>query len=131
VIIRRAGLSDMDAVWRIFEPILRTGETYALPHDWSRAEALAYWFSSGHEVFVAHEDTDVSGSYYLHANQRGGAHVALRLHHRIGGAPQRHRDGDVPTLAAIRRGPRLSGDAVQRRHQRQRTGRAALAALGL
>jgi ribosomal protein S18 acetylase RimI-like enzyme len=77
VIVRRADPFDMDAVWRIFEPILRAGETYALPRDWSRAEALEYWFSSGHEVFVALGETGVSGSYYLHANQRGGgAHVA-------------------------------------------------------
>lgn len=53
------------------------GETYALPRDWSRAEALAYWFSPAHEVFVAEADGSVVGTYFIQANQLGGgSHVA-------------------------------------------------------
>lgn len=63
---------DADAVWAIVEPVLRAGETYALPRDWSRAEALAYWTMAGHEVFVAEQDGRVLGTYYLQANQQGG-----------------------------------------------------------
>ena len=75
--IRPAVPSDEDAVWRILEPILRAGETYTLPRDWTRAEALEYWFADGHEVFVAEEAGLITGCYYLQANQRGGgAHVA-------------------------------------------------------
>jgi ribosomal protein S18 acetylase RimI-like enzyme len=75
--IRTATLADADAIWSILEPILRAGETYALPRDWSRSDALAYWFSPDHEVFVAETDEVVMGTYYLHPNQRGGgAHVA-------------------------------------------------------
>jgi ribosomal protein S18 acetylase RimI-like enzyme len=74
--IRAATQDDSPAIWRIVEPIIRAGETYALPADWSEAEALAYWWSPGHAVFVA-EDGAVLGTYYLCANQRGGgAHVA-------------------------------------------------------
>ncbi len=48
-----------------------------MPRDWSRDEALAYWFADGHAVFAAEIDGRVVGSYYLRANQRGGgAHVA-------------------------------------------------------
>jgi ribosomal protein S18 acetylase RimI-like enzyme len=68
---------DLDAVWWILEPMIRAGETYTLPSDLSREDALAYWFSDGHEVFVAEEDGSVVGTYYLRANQRGGgSHVA-------------------------------------------------------
>jgi ribosomal protein S18 acetylase RimI-like enzyme len=75
--IRLAQDSDGNALWSILEPVLRAGETYALPRDWSRDEALAFWFLAGHEVFVAEEEGGVVGTYYLHANQRGGgAHVA-------------------------------------------------------
>jgi ribosomal protein S18 acetylase RimI-like enzyme len=75
--IRPATSADRDALWAILEPILRTGETYAMPRDWSREEALAYWFSPGHAVFVAQDDGAkeggaVVGSYYLRANQKGG-----------------------------------------------------------
>jgi RimJ/RimL family protein N-acetyltransferase len=75
--IRVATSADEEAVWSIIEPILRAGETYALPRDWSRSDALLFWFSMDHEVFVVEDDTGVIGTYYLHANQRGGgAHVA-------------------------------------------------------
>jgi ribosomal protein S18 acetylase RimI-like enzyme len=75
--IRPARQEDHDAVWRIFEPILREGETYALPRDISRDDALAYWFDPRWEVFVAERSGDVVGSYVLRTNQRGGgAHVA-------------------------------------------------------
>lgn len=75
--IRAAAASDAAAIWKILEPVLSAGETYALPRDWSREEALAYWRLDHHEVFVAEDGGDVVGSYYLRANQNGGgSHVA-------------------------------------------------------
>ena len=75
--IREARAADADAIWAILEPVIRAGETYPLPRDMTREEALAYWFSAGHEVFVAKDDGRVVGTYYLRANQKGGgSHVA-------------------------------------------------------
>lgn len=75
--IRRATPADADAIWTILEPTVRAGETYALPRDWSRSDALSYWCSPDHEVFVAETDGLVTGTYFLQANQLGGgAHVA-------------------------------------------------------
>jgi ribosomal protein S18 acetylase RimI-like enzyme len=77
VLIRPATEQDHDEVWRILEPTIRAGETYTLPRDMTRARALAYWFSPGHEVFVAEEEGALVGTYFLRANQQGGgAHVA-------------------------------------------------------
>lgn len=77
LLIRAAELMDGDAVWAILEPIIRAGETYALPADMSRVDALTYWFSEKHEVFVAEEDKAIVGTYFLKANQSGGGkHVA-------------------------------------------------------
>lgn len=61
----------------MLEPVLRAGETYALPRDWSEAEALDYWFAPDKSVFVMEDDTGVLvGVYYLKPNQLGGgAHV--------------------------------------------------------
>jgi L-amino acid N-acyltransferase YncA len=74
--IRPAASSDDDAIWSILEPTIRTAETYTLPQDMDRAQALAYWYSSGHTVFVAAEGGEVLGTYYLRANQQGGgSHV--------------------------------------------------------
>jgi ribosomal protein S18 acetylase RimI-like enzyme len=75
--VRPAQGSDDDAIWAIIGPTIRAGETYALPRDMSRAAALSYWSSPGHEVFVAEEDGKVLGTYYMRANQQGGgSHVA-------------------------------------------------------
>ena len=77
MIVRSAGPEDADAIWRVIEPTIRAGETYALPADWPRAAALAYWLAPEHEVFAADENGAVVGTYYLRPNQQaGGAHVA-------------------------------------------------------
>src|SRR5256885_3501293 len=75
--IRPATDSDSEAIWAILEPMIRAAETYTLPSNMSREEALAYWHAPGHEVFVAEEERQLLGTYFLQANQRGGgSHVA-------------------------------------------------------
>lgn len=75
--IRAARSGDSDAIWSILEPMIRAGETYCLPRDMDRAAALKFWFSDGHEVFVADDDGRVLGTYFLRPNQTGGgSHVA-------------------------------------------------------
>jgi ribosomal protein S18 acetylase RimI-like enzyme len=75
--IRAASEKDADSIWAILEPTIRAGDTYTLPLDMSRQEALAYWMSHEHDVFVAEEDGHLLGTYFLQANQQGGgAHVA-------------------------------------------------------
>lgn len=78
LIIREATPADEDGLWRILEPVIRAGETYPLPRDMTREEALAYWRTPGHAVFVAEDgNREIVGTYYLRANQRGGGgHVA-------------------------------------------------------
>jgi ribosomal protein S18 acetylase RimI-like enzyme len=68
---------DSNAIWKILEPVIRAGETYALDRDLTREQALAFWFSNGHEVFVADDNGQILGTYFLQANQKGGgSHVA-------------------------------------------------------
>jgi len=75
--IRLANGNDRDAIWQILEPMIRAGETYTLPRDMGREEALAYWFSADKETFVWEEDGRILRTYFLKANQQGGgAHVA-------------------------------------------------------
>ena len=79
--IRPAEPHDDEAIWGIIRPTIRAGETYALPRDMSRVEALRYWKSPGHDVFVAEQGEEgasvVLGTYYMRANQQGGgSHVA-------------------------------------------------------
>jgi ribosomal protein S18 acetylase RimI-like enzyme len=75
--IRLAQEADQNAVVSIVAPVLQAGETYAMPRDFTVEQARNYWFSPAHQVFVAQENGDVLGTYYLKPNQLGpGAHVA-------------------------------------------------------
>jgi len=77
MLIRAAVESDRETIWSIIGPIIAKGEAYALPRDWSRAEALAYWFAPDNEVFVAEVEGVVLGAWYLKPNKLGGgSHVA-------------------------------------------------------
>ncbi|MDO7844553.1 GNAT family N-acetyltransferase [Sphingomonas immobilis] len=75
--IRLFVLADRPALWAVLEPVIRAGNTYALPRDMSEDDALAYWLAPDKTVFVADDDGAIIGSYYLRANHAGGgAHVA-------------------------------------------------------
>jgi ribosomal protein S18 acetylase RimI-like enzyme len=80
--IRRATAGDHAAIWAVLEPVIREGETFALPRDMARDAALAFWAAPGNDVFVAQDGPDgpgaeIVGSYFLHPNQLGGgSHVA-------------------------------------------------------
>jgi len=77
VLIRNVCPDDEESLWSILEPVIRAGETYTLPRDMDKDTALAYWLSAEHEVFVAEEASQLVGTYFLQANQRGGgSHVA-------------------------------------------------------
>jgi ribosomal protein S18 acetylase RimI-like enzyme len=77
MVIRAATRKDDDGIWEILEPVLRAGETYTLPQEMSRNDALAYWLSPEHEIFVVEGEGLILGTYYLRANHRGGGgHVA-------------------------------------------------------
>jgi ribosomal protein S18 acetylase RimI-like enzyme len=75
--IRIAGSHDDEAIWEIIAPMIRAGETYPLARDLRRGDALAYWCSADHEVFLAEDAGRAVGTYYLRPNQKGGgSHVA-------------------------------------------------------
>jgi L-amino acid N-acyltransferase YncA len=77
ITVRPAGSADDHAIWAILEPVIRAGETYTLPRNLDKRQALAYWLSPDHTVFVAEEHGEVLGTYFLRANQKGGgSHVA-------------------------------------------------------
>ena len=70
--IRPAGREDAPSIWRIIGPTIRAGESYALDRDMTEADALAYWLGQDRETFVAEEDGEIVGTYFMRANQAGG-----------------------------------------------------------
>jgi len=74
--VRAAERGDAEAIWRILEPTIRAGETYAFDRDWSRGDALKYWMGADKSCFVAQVEGQIFGTYYLRPNHAGGgAHV--------------------------------------------------------
>ena len=75
--IRPATDADWPHLWAIIEPIMRAGETFALPRDGDEVVARAYFASPEKVNFVAEEEGRVLGASYVRANQLGGGnHIA-------------------------------------------------------
>src|SRR6187402_1266198 len=77
MLIRPIAPTHHSALWRVMEQTVRTGETYAVPMDATSDEAVHWWTAGKEAVFVAEEDGQLLGTYYLRPNQLGnGSHVA-------------------------------------------------------
>jgi hypothetical protein len=127
--IRPAISEDRRAIWKILEPTIRAAETYTLPGDMKEADALAYWLSPNHEVFVAEEDGEVVATYYLRPNQQGpGSHIANCGYITAPGATGRgNSKSHVPTFARSSEGSGLPGHAIQLRGEHQHGSGVSLA----
>jgi hypothetical protein len=132
--IRQAQISDADAIWAIIEPVIRAGETYALPRNMSKAEALEYWMGPDRQTFVAEDADRLLGTYYLRPNQLGGgAHVANCGYITAASAVGRggYRACDVRGLNHPCACARISCHAVQLRGQHERARCSPLESFGL
>ncbi len=75
--IRLATTADAPAIAAIIMPTIRAGETYAIERTMSGVDALVYWPGAEKETYVALNDGELVGTYFLRANQAGGgSHVA-------------------------------------------------------
>jgi ribosomal protein S18 acetylase RimI-like enzyme len=72
VLIRSARPDDAKAIWSVIAPTIRAGETYTLDRAMSEDAALAYWMGPDRETFVAEDNGEVLGTYYMRANHAGG-----------------------------------------------------------
>ena len=70
--IRLADSRDEASVGALLEPVLRAGDTYTLPADISRRDALDYWCGAAHSTYLATENGAPLGTYYRRTNQQGG-----------------------------------------------------------
>lgn len=74
--IRKATSADEQAVWQIIKSVIAGGDTYVFAPDSPEDEMLAYWFSPEKLVYVAEDDGEILGTYWIKANQPGlGSHV--------------------------------------------------------
>lgn len=74
--IREATLADFDQIWPIFQEIVAAGDTYAYPRETTREQAINLWLETPRKTFVAEENDQILGTYYIKTNQQGpGDHV--------------------------------------------------------
>lgn len=74
--IREIDKSEFEAIWPIFKIVARAGETYAFPRDISESAAKKIWVDASRKTFIAEDDGQILGTYYLKTNQAGpGMHV--------------------------------------------------------
>ena len=74
--IRKAVDADRASVWRIIKAVIAGGDTYVFDPDSSEDEMMTYWFSPEKHNYVAEEDGEILGIFWLKANQPGlGSHV--------------------------------------------------------
>src|ERR1700730_15385512 len=75
--IQRAEESDWAQIWRLLEPIFRSGETYAFSPEITEMQARRVWIEMPQATYVARDRLGaVIGTYFLKPNQPGsGSHV--------------------------------------------------------
>lgn len=74
--ITEARKNDFDRIWPVFRSVCRSGDTYGYDPDTDKSAAYAVWMRQPQKTFIAEEDGELLGTYYLKPNQGGpGSHV--------------------------------------------------------
>jgi len=71
--IREALPSDADPIWEMLKPVIRSGETYPFPMDTDKKSALDFWMNDDKKTYIAEENGEPLGTYYLKPNHIGAA----------------------------------------------------------
>ena len=67
---------DWQAIWGLLEPVFRAGQTYVYSRDITEEEARRVWIDAPLATYVAADNDEILGTYYLKANQPGlGGHI--------------------------------------------------------
>ena len=75
--IRSANEADWPAIWAMFREVVAWGDVFAYDEETSEEVARKLWFDPPSTCFVAEENGQVIGTYFVRPNQPGrGGHVA-------------------------------------------------------
>ena len=122
--LRPAASTDADAIWSILEPIVRAGETFALPREMSRDSALAWWHSPGERGLRRRGQRGRGPRHLLPPSEPAGARQPRLPIAATRPQPRATGRGIARAMCAhslrARARPRLPRDAVQHGDQHQR-----------
>jgi len=75
--IRRITPQDKEEIWKIIHEVISAGDTYVFAPDSTREEMLAFWYADDKYAYVAVDNDQVVGTFFMKNNQPGlGSHVA-------------------------------------------------------
>ncbi|HEX8636536.1 MAG TPA: GNAT family N-acetyltransferase, partial [Pyrinomonadaceae bacterium] len=75
--IRKAVEKDKSDVWKIIKAVISTGDTYVYAPDSPEEKMIDYWFSADNKIYVALDENEIVGTFYLKDNQPDlGSHIA-------------------------------------------------------
>ena len=113
LIIRLATSHDADAIWAMLEPVIRAGDTYALPSDMTKDAAIGYWLGPDKTSFVVEDDGVAVGTYYLRANQSGGGDHVCNCGYVTGEKARRRGVARLMCEHSLREAPKHGFRAMQ------------------
>lgn len=77
MIIKQANETDYKGIWKIFSAVVKTGDTYVFNPDTPESSLKTYWLADTMDTFVAVENDEIVGTYFIKPNQPGlGSHIA-------------------------------------------------------
>ncbi len=75
--IRKATIHDQDGVWKILEPIIKSGDTLVHATDSSKEKIISLYFAEDKYLYVAEIQNKIAGLCYIKQNQPDlGSHIA-------------------------------------------------------
>jgi L-amino acid N-acyltransferase YncA len=75
--VRKIKTADHDEVWTILQEIISKGDVFAYPSSSSKEEMISYWCNTNKHTYVAVEDGEIAGTFFIQDNQPGlGSHIA-------------------------------------------------------
>ena len=76
MIIREATINDFENIWPLLEEVFSKGDTYTFDTNITKEEAKIEWMDKPNKTYIAIDDNEVLGTYFLKTNQQGpGSHV--------------------------------------------------------
>lgn len=74
--VRAASAADFEQIWPIFREVASAGDTYGYKQDTTKDDAFYLWMEYPRCTYVAEEDGQILGTYYIKTNNEGpGDHV--------------------------------------------------------
>jgi len=75
--IRKATIIDYEEVWKLFQKVIQTGDTYVFNPKSPKSDLKKYWFAASMHSYVAILNKIIVGTYIVKPNQPDlGSHIA-------------------------------------------------------